>query len=57
MSQSDSQGAPRPAGGWRRLGTPAAVALAGLMVVGGYQFFQAKKNYAYLISTHIHIEG
>lgn len=49
MSQSDPQDAPGPAGGWRRLGTPAVVALAGLMAVGGYQFFYAKKNYAYLI--------
>jgi hypothetical protein len=49
MSQGDSQGAAGPAGAWRRLGTPAAVALACLMAVGGYQFFYAKKNYAYLI--------
>jgi len=31
MSQGDSQDAPGPTGGWRRLGAPAAVALAGLM--------------------------
>ena len=49
MSQSDPQNAAGPAGGWRRLGTPAVVALAGLMAVGGYQFFYAKKNYAYLV--------
>jgi hypothetical protein len=52
MSQGDSQNASGPAGatgGWRRLGTPAAIALAGLIAVGGYQFFYAKKNYAYLI--------
>src|SRR5579862_7471857 len=49
MSQSDSQDSPGPAGAWRRLGTPAVVVLAGLMAVGGYQYFYAKKNYAYLI--------
>src|ERR1700726_4615392 len=49
MSHGDSQDAPGPAGGWRRLGAPAVVALACLMAVGGYQFFSAKKNYAYLI--------
>jgi hypothetical protein len=49
MSQGDLQDASGPAGAWRRLGTPVAVALAGLMAVGGYQFFYAKKNYAYLI--------
>ncbi|HXO41038.1 MAG TPA: hypothetical protein VN999_06305, partial [Thermoanaerobaculia bacterium] len=49
MSQGDSQDAAGPAGAWRRLGAPATIALACLMAVGGYQFFYAKKNYAYLI--------
>jgi hypothetical protein len=44
MSQGDSQNAAGPAGGWRRLGTPVVVALAGLMAVGGYQFGVAARD-------------
>ncbi|HEV3077253.1 MAG TPA: hypothetical protein VHB47_22715 [Thermoanaerobaculia bacterium] len=50
MSQGTPHQAPEPAGAWRHhLATPAAVALAGLIAVGSYHFFYAKKNYAYLI--------